>query len=82
MKNRAFRDGIKRPPSEVIFDSKVRVGLSASNLCDTLQNSETEEDLEEVVNSTEDNNVADTQEIHFTEQQQVQQPIHFCVLCA
>ncbi|KAJ8720835.1 hypothetical protein PYW08_006300 [Mythimna loreyi] len=50
MKNRAFHSGIKRTPYEALFGSKIKVGISLP-LVDTY-NLESEEDLENVINSS------------------------------
>lgn len=52
MKNRAFHSGIKRSPYEALFGCKARVGLSTSSLPDdVLQDVETEEELEKIIES-------------------------------
>ncbi|GFN76113.1 integrase core domain protein [Plakobranchus ocellatus] len=52
MGNRAFPSGIKRPPYEALFGCKAKVGLTISSLpVDVLQDVETEEELEKIIES-------------------------------
>ncbi|KFD49692.1 hypothetical protein M513_09389 [Trichuris suis] len=51
-KNRAFHTGIKRTPYEALFGCKAKVGLATSSLPqDVLQDIQTEEELEEIIES-------------------------------
>lgn len=53
MKNRAFHSGITRSPYKALFGCKAKVGLMTSSLPkDVLQDVETEEELEKIVEST------------------------------
>ncbi|KFD69436.1 hypothetical protein M514_07937 [Trichuris suis] len=52
MKNRAVHSGIRRTPYEALFGCKAKVGLATSSLPqDVLQDVQTEEQLEEIIES-------------------------------
>lgn len=52
MKNRAYHAGIKRAPYVTMFGTDAKLGLSSSSIPEQIAKAlETEEDLEEIVNS-------------------------------
>ena len=57
MKNRAHHEGLKCSPHEITFAQSMKVGLKTSNLPDeTINDIQTEEELEEIISATNDEN--------------------------